>query len=65
MDTLSCSDLVSTGVVPEDTECCESCHEDYERLGIEMCHPPLPDGRRVHVCCAVARWLYLQRDGLV
>lgn len=35
--------------------CCNSCHEDWDKFGIEMCHTTLKTGQYLHVCCEAAR----------
>lgn len=39
-------------------EHCDSCHEDWEELGIEMCTSAVTlEGEDTHVCCKVAVYL--------
>lgn len=52
---LGCSDFINSGL-PNDG-CCDSCHDDLEEYGTEMCILE-PEGRSnidAHVCCAIVR----------
>lgn len=47
---LGCSALVeATGIV---AQCCESCHEDSDEWGYDLCSVE-HDGKKYEVCCGV------------
>ena len=52
---LSCIDFINSGL--PNNGCCDSCHDDWEEMGCEMCLLE-PEGRSnvvAHVCCATSR----------
>lgn len=52
---LTCDDLRNR--FQDICNCCESCHEDNEKFGTEMCYATLYTGENVYVCCYVFCWL--------
>lgn len=45
-----CRRLAELGLWSQN-DCCGSCHDDWDELGIEPCSLVMPDGKEELVCC--------------
>ena len=53
---LYCHDIARVGLW-NTGKCCQSCHEDYEELGYDLCITWLPNGQVIECCCSLSNWI--------
>ncbi len=54
MDFLYCRDVAEIYRDLAAVSCCDSCHEDHDDHGYDLCERGLPDGRVARLCCWMA-----------
>lgn len=61
---LYCHDIEEAGLWAR-SGCCDSCHEDDEVYGYDLCSVFLPDGRLLECCCSLSLWIRQATQGYV